>query len=56
MDPNVTLEQLRQAVRYDGPMTDTDRTELLRDGFVALDESLSCGGLLPDDWGRGDQP
>lgn len=55
-DPNETLQKLREAYsRLEntrgnaiGPFADAASD--LRDAAVALDEWLSGGGLLPDDW------
>lgn len=58
MDPNANLTELRQlmsdaaamAMNIDGPLADKiTRAEEL---FSALDEWLSKGSFLPDDWRR----
>lgn len=43
MDPNATLEQLREESRNN---PDQDWTDL----FLALDMWLTSGGFLPSDW------
>lgn len=53
MDPNATLDMLRQAVSdYEdkrGDKVDTDADDM-RDYFRALDDWMSAGGDLPDAW------
>lgn len=50
MDPNVTLEEIRQlmACVLDGEMDDV--AEQLAEAFLSLDEWLTKKGFLPDEW------
>jgi hypothetical protein len=50
MDPNATLETIRQALRYDGPLSDSERLEIVRESFESLDSWLSAGNFTPYDW------
>lgn len=58
MDPDTTLEVMRQATHYltDGqPLTMaayTDVVETLIEAVEAMDHWLSRGGFLPTDWQR----
>lgn len=47
MDPNETLKQLREEFLYQNP--DIEEIVSL---FQALDQWLSSGGCLPEDWKR----
>lgn len=53
MDPNEALERLHDARRYfeRDDLTQQD-IERAMEAFIALDDWLSQGGFLPDDWGR----
>lgn len=48
MDPNATLDDLRDVLHNDPAYADSSATEL----FDALDEWLKRGGFLPRDWQR----
>lgn len=55
MDPNETLKQLRDAIKAVTNPDSEDRLGVRRTydliyAFEALDEWLSKGGFLPDDW------
>lgn len=59
MDPNATLEQIRDEIRVlrddaqDMPMSEGDmaeRAEKIADLFEGLDRWLTSGGLLPKAW------
>jgi hypothetical protein len=52
MDPDTTLEALRRLMEdiHEG---DEDILDSIVEHFQALDEWLSDGGLLPEDWDRG---
>lgn len=55
MDPNETLNKLRKsAKKYHnsgyGSLTAQDAADKLMEHFSALDEWLTKGGLLPEDW------
>lgn len=59
MDPNETLRELRESVRRaqraaDGDSNDAEIEAWQEAGekILALDEWLSRGGFLPDDWAR----
>lgn len=56
MDPNTALAQLRQASEWMERYTDEAVDKALIDdimlSFEALDDWLSRGGFLPDDWKR----
>lgn len=47
MDPNAALQKVRELIN-DGDSADV----LLVEAFEALDDWLSKGGFLPDDWAR----
>lgn len=57
MDPNESLRECRLRLMYvyedigDG-FPCTDSAERLADAFRALDEWLSKGGFLPEDWSK----
>lgn len=56
MDPNETLRQLRNAVRYferpqsERLLTDDELLDEITERFRALDEWLSKGGFKPEAW------
>jgi hypothetical protein len=50
VDPDTTLEVIRQAIRYDGPLSDAERLVILTENVHALDEWLKRGGFLPREW------
>ncbi len=58
MDPDTTLEVMRQATHYltDGPPISaehyTDVVKQLIEAVQAMDQWLSHGGHLPTDWQR----
>lgn len=56
MDPNTTLEVIRQAILYDSELDDHRgaHNRAIVEHFTALDEWLSRGGFLPDAWARSD--
>lgn len=47
MDPNITLKELRELIRY--YYTDQTHVQLI-DLFDALDNWMKMGGFLPDEW------
>jgi len=62
MDPNETLQRLREALterlcklsEAGTPCEYGDENHAVHEAFEALDEWLSKGGALPDDWARRD--
>lgn len=54
MDPNAALAELRRLI--DGPTPEIDSFDDLIDKITpvwqGLDQWLSAGGFLPDDWAR----
>lgn len=51
MDPNETLHRLREEIaRYNETHDAYDEQRTLVDAITDLDEWLSKGGFLPDDW------
>lgn len=52
MDPNETLKKLRRLLVPTG--FGIDEQDDVAELFVALDEWLSKGGALPEDWARRD--
>lgn len=56
MDPNEALARARRAAERllsDGFEWDAAECEALCESLQALDQWLSKGGFLPDDWARG---
>ena len=54
MDPNETLRLIRANVD-NGERTDVDSYVELVELVHALDDWLSRGGFLPDDWSKGNR-
>jgi hypothetical protein len=53
MDPNKVLQEIRQLVaRADEHELTTDESDYLTELFENLDEWLSHGGFLPNDWNK----
>lgn len=52
MDPNEALEHLRQIARQAYLSAEVDTEETWAEIFLALDDWLSNGGFLPEDWQR----
>ena len=58
MDPNQVLKRFRQAYsdwedtrgKGEDPDTAVAAADEMRDAMYAMDEWLSAGGFLPDDW------
>lgn len=50
MDPNATLAQLREGINALDKRVDRYVLDRAVEMFQALDEWLSKGGFLPDDW------
>jgi hypothetical protein len=51
MDPNETLDRLRELTDFGDTHEDVERTlDEVSDLFTAMDDWLSRGGFLPDDW------
>lgn len=54
MDPNTTLEVMRQAIdAIDEHGPESFLVDQLTDAVSALDTWLSRGGFLPTDWAKG---
>lgn len=50
MDPNATLHAIREFCRAIAPEEDSDDVLNLIEHVKALDEWLSRGGAMPDEW------
>ena len=54
MDPNVALDEMREALKTAGTTADNgewiEAAERAMDRAAALDEWLSKGGFLPEGW------
>jgi hypothetical protein len=57
VDPDEALKNAREAVqkliKYDYELTGSPDTTKLVESFQALDEWMSRGGFLPQDWAKG---
>lgn len=57
MDPDEALAKLREALqlyyrRYRDKGTGLEEADQMADGIEALDDWLSRGGFLPEDWSK----
>lgn len=52
MDPNATLEEIRWALDFVDNNPVSEEFQELADSVRSLDEWLSKGGFLPQDWRR----